>query len=274
MKRIDLFCASPASTAVDHRATVRLGQKLTERQYFSTCSSELLPLTPRPYNSIRKNNITNMSSEYCLRRKSSANVDDLKKSLSSGDSSRYLLINTDRWISAADSSDRTVSSSSTPTIRKSTTTTIRNNNNNNNNNNNRVSSSNESPVFSISNSSNPTSNNNYSSPRKNSLALTSSSRSGNQSPAALPVFNSSSQNTQNQVVVLRVSIHCKGCEGKLRKHLAKMKGVSSFEIDLMTKKVTIIGDVTPLSVLESVSRVKSAQLWPCSSLSSPAIKTT
>ncbi|KAI5395414.1 hypothetical protein KIW84_061841 [Lathyrus oleraceus] len=28
----------------------------------------------------------------------------------------------------------------------------------------------------------------------------------------------------DQVVVLRVSLHCKGCEGKLRKHISKMQG--------------------------------------------------
>ncbi|KAF3442039.1 hypothetical protein FNV43_RR15955 [Rhamnella rubrinervis] len=65
----------------------------------------------------------------------------------------------------------------------------------------------------------------------------------------------------NQVVVLRVSLHCKGCEGKVRKHLSRMKGVSSFNIDFAAKKVTVVGDVTPLSVLASVSKVKTAQLW-------------
>jgi len=39
-------------------------------------------------------------------------------------------------------------------------------------------------------------------------------------------------------------------------------GVTSFSIEMETKKVTIIGDVTPLGVLESVSKVKNAQLWP------------
>lgn len=27
-----------------------------------------------------------------------------------------------------------------------------------------------------------------------------------------------------QIVVLRVSLHCKGCEGKVRKHLSRMEG--------------------------------------------------
>ncbi|KAH1039443.1 hypothetical protein J1N35_041186 [Gossypium stocksii] len=67
--------------------------------------------------------------------------------------------------------------------------------------------------------------------------------------------------SKDQVVVLRVSLHCKGCEGKLRKHLSRMEGVTSFNIDFAAKKVTIVGDVTPLGVLASVSKVKSAQFW-------------
>lgn len=99
------------------------------------------------------------------------------------------------------------------------------------------------------------------------------------------------------VVVLRVSLHCKGCEGKVRKHLSRMAGsipianktplrclihgslkkrfnvflvfragVTSFNIDFAAKKVTIVGDVTPDGVLSSVSRVKNAQFW-----TSPAV---
>ncbi|XP_014495297.1 protein SODIUM POTASSIUM ROOT DEFECTIVE 2 [Vigna radiata var. radiata] len=66
----------------------------------------------------------------------------------------------------------------------------------------------------------------------------------------------------DQVVVLRVSLHCKGCEGKVRKHLSRMRGVTSFNIDFAAKKVTVVGDVTPLSVLASISKVKNAQFWP------------
>nr|GMC87106.1 protein SODIUM POTASSIUM ROOT DEFECTIVE 2-like [Ipomoea batatas] len=63
------------------------------------------------------------------------------------------------------------------------------------------------------------------------------------------------------VVVLRVSLHCRGCERKMRKHLSRMQGVSSFNIDFAAKKVTVVGDVTPLGVLASISKVKNAQLW-------------
>ncbi|XP_014493406.1 protein SODIUM POTASSIUM ROOT DEFECTIVE 3 [Vigna radiata var. radiata] len=74
--------------------------------------------------------------------------------------------------------------------------------------------------------------------------------------------SSSSARSKDQVVVLRVSLHCKACEGKIRKHISKMEGVTSFSIEMETKKVTIIGDVTPMGVLASVSKVKNAQLWP------------
>lgn len=38
-------------------------------------------------------------------------------------------------------------------------------------------------------------------------------------------------------------------------------GVTSYEIDLETKMVVVIGDVVPFEVLESVSKVKNAELW-------------
>ncbi|GAU35349.1 hypothetical protein TSUD_337410 [Trifolium subterraneum] len=72
----------------------------------------------------------------------------------------------------------------------------------------------------------------------------------------------SKSDSSNQVVVLRVSLHCKGCEGKVRKHLSRMQGVTSFNIDFAAKKVTVVGDVTPLSVMASISKVKTAQIWP------------
>eukprot|EP00258_Populus_trichocarpa_P042345 XP_024458364.1 protein SODIUM POTASSIUM ROOT DEFECTIVE 3 isoform X1 [Populus trichocarpa] len=84
--------------------------------------------------------------------------------------------------------------------------------------------------------------------------------SKDESTASKP-SSSSSSNPNHQVVVLRVSLHCRGCEGKVRKHLSRMEGVTSFSIDFAAKKVTIVGDVTPLGVLASVSKIKSAQFW-------------
>ncbi|KAL3753857.1 hypothetical protein ACJRO7_001149 [Eucalyptus globulus] len=77
-------------------------------------------------------------------------------------------------------------------------------------------------------------------------------------------LSSRSVSDSNQVVVLRVSLHCKGCEGKVRKHLSRMEGVTSFNIDFAAKKVTVVGDVTPAGVLASVAKVKNAQFWTSS----------
>ncbi|XP_021892775.1 protein SODIUM POTASSIUM ROOT DEFECTIVE 1-like [Carica papaya] len=65
-----------------------------------------------------------------------------------------------------------------------------------------------------------------------------------------------------QVVVMRVSLHCQGCAGKVKKHLSKMEGVTSFSIDLEKKMVTVMGHVSPVGVLESLSKVKKAEFWP------------
>ncbi|GAB2292143.1 hypothetical protein Dimus_026394 [Dionaea muscipula] len=64
-----------------------------------------------------------------------------------------------------------------------------------------------------------------------------------------------------QVVVLRVSIHCQACAGKLKKHLSKMEGVTSYSIELELKRVTVTGQVSAAGVLESISKIKRAELW-------------
>lgn len=70
-------------------------------------------------------------------------------------------------------------------------------------------------------------------------------------------------NTNNvfQVVVMRVAIHCQGCAGKVKKHLSKMEGVTSFSIDVESKRVTVMGHISPVEVLESISKVKRAEFW-------------
>ncbi|MQM11641.1 hypothetical protein Taro_044550 [Colocasia esculenta] len=68
-----------------------------------------------------------------------------------------------------------------------------------------------------------------------------------------------------QVVVMRVSLHCQGCAGKVKKHISKMEGVTYFSIDLESKRVTVMGHVSPAVVLESISKVKKAEFWPSTS---------
>ncbi|WCJ29752.1 Heavy metal transport/detoxification superfamily protein [Euphorbia peplus] len=69
-----------------------------------------------------------------------------------------------------------------------------------------------------------------------------------------------------KMVVLKVSIHCMGCARKIEKHVSKLEGVSSYKVDLESKTVVVIGDIIPMEVLESVSKIKFAQLWNSSSL--------
>lgn len=38
--------------------------------------------------------------------------------------------------------------------------------------------------------------------------------------------------------------------------------MTSFNINFEAKKVTVVGDITPLGVLSSISKVKSAHFWP------------
>lgn len=38
-----------------------------------------------------------------------------------------------------------------------------------------------------------------------------------------------------------------------------------YDIDFVAKKVTVVGEVTPLSVLANVSKVKYAQFWASAS---------
>ncbi|KAG5030187.1 hypothetical protein AAZX31_05G217200 [Glycine max] len=68
-----------------------------------------------------------------------------------------------------------------------------------------------------------------------------------------------------KIVILRVSMHCHGCAKRVEKHISKLEGVSSYKVDLETKMVVVCGDILPSEVLESVSKVKNAELWnsPC-----------
>lgn len=89
----------------------------------------------------------------------------------------------------------------------------------------------------------------------------SSNNDDDNNSKALQKDERSMSRSPDQVVVLRVSLHCRGCERKMRKHISRMEGVSSFNIDFAAKKVTVVGSVTPLEVLASISKVKNAQLW-------------
>ncbi|KAK4254997.1 hypothetical protein QN277_008061 [Acacia crassicarpa] len=204
MKRMDLFCSSPASTEVISSMDKRFQFRRSPKSYVHDrrksqprvpCSSHF-PINPKPYSDMmhhRKKNTSSGMQNDDVRRKSCVEVSDLYNNSHPTSSSRRYLIRDDvpfiDWVSHSDQ---------VPEISQNKD-------------------------------------------------------------------NSSSAHSKEQVVVLRVSLHCKGCEGKVRKHISKMKGVTSYSVDLETKKVTVVGDVTPLGVLASVSKVKKAQLWPSSS---------
>ncbi|CAN1847062.1 Protein SODIUM POTASSIUM ROOT DEFECTIVE 3 [Linum perenne] len=193
MKKMEIFCKSPSSTAIcsslDHRSMVRHHYSSTpstpKTPIFTPCSSnDLLPFHP---------------SDNLRRRSTTVALADLYRKSSASDNPKQ---STPRRRSAADIADL--------------------------------------------------------------LRLRHRhSRSGSSAHLDCPLAlnSSSSVRSHDQVVELRVSIHCKGCEGKVRKHISKMEGVTSFSIDVATKKVTVKGNVTPMGVLASISKVKSAQLW-------------
>ncbi|XP_019177537.1 PREDICTED: protein SODIUM POTASSIUM ROOT DEFECTIVE 3-like [Ipomoea nil] len=249
MKSIDqLFCSSPASTAIcsstvqhaviphggvrpiDRRRVHRLGHPPKARAP-APCSSHL-PFDPIPqYQKARKSTSSSAVKPGELRRKSSADVSDLQAATATTSppgSSRYLL---------GDSPFiHFLSSDDTNLARKTLV---------------KRQPSNELPVFRSSSARSPLESPVYKPP---SLTYVDDSN--------VKSFPSTPSHRNHQVVELRVSIHCKGCEGKVRKHLSRMEGVTSFSIDLYSKKVTVMGDVTPVGVLASLSKVKNAQLWP------------
>ncbi|KAJ0260109.1 Uncharacterized protein HA466_0063610 [Hirschfeldia incana] len=252
MRISDIFCSSPASTAVrrstlPHDVEITGGRRSVDslrrrqnpnnnRDKTAPCFASEMPFIPIPRPTMSCRNSFESSSGFRrkittahdgdvqIRRKSSADVSDVQRrsrsSLQGSSSSRYLL--KDHKSSREDDKDLWLSSSD----RSKDLIPLRDRD------------------------------------------VTSSSSSSTSSSSSSSVTNGSSpapSTDDDQVVILRVSIHCKGCEGKVRKHISKMEGVTSYTIDIATKKVTVVGKVTPSEVIESISRVKSAQLWPSSS---------
>lgn len=263
MKSIDLFCASPASTAIctslDHRAIVRpldrhrLGGGVTPRAtrpYNNPPCSSQLPFDPsRPF----RKPAASAKQPDLIRRKSSADAEDVSR-ISPPGSARYLLSDKP-FFDIIQDPERGLVSSEAYTVRERYGDQIKRLNLDRFQGGFRSLSSNsahESPVFN------------------------GQSQKYSASAAKLRDHLSTHKSAKHhQVVELRVSIHCKGCEGKLRKHISRMEGVTSFSIDLETKKVIVIGEVTPVGVLSSISKVKNAQFWPSptssSSTSSPRV---
>ncbi|XP_004249983.1 copper transport protein ATX1 [Solanum lycopersicum] len=66
----------------------------------------------------------------------------------------------------------------------------------------------------------------------------------------------------SQTVVLKVGMSCQGCVGAVNRVLGKMEGVESFDIDIKEQKVTVIGNVEPEAVFQTVSKTgKKTSYW-------------
>ncbi|XP_077214262.1 protein SODIUM POTASSIUM ROOT DEFECTIVE 2-like [Tasmannia lanceolata] len=235
MKGIDLFCTSQASTAIcvsmDHKSMVRHGNRALDRQ------------TPRLIDRRRTkapHPCSQSPSKPKSTRKSSAKQTDL---ISPPGSSRYLLTDTPFFDVLSDFDPISALVPAEAPVRSRSVKAV------------------ESSGWSRSIiPAEPT--------RSRSLKADESTFRSRPMRAGQSAILKPSLRSHEQVVVLKVSLHCKGCEGKVRKHISRMEGVTSFNIDFSTKKVTVIGDVTPLGVLTSISKVKKAEFWPPSSPSS------
>ncbi|CAA0811922.1 Chloroplast-targeted copper chaperone protein [Striga hermonthica] len=235
MKSIDLFCASPASTAIcssmDHRAVAgpvdRQEARAKNRTNAAPCSSSDRPSLDKP-----RKSFSHKSAKQLLRRKSSADVEDLVRLRAS---SRYLLSDDQSFLDST-----------------------------------------QALLPMMGNNYKPFNSDGFRGLRSEYPAFKISPAGGLAGKMCDHVkdhdLHKNPSNTQ--VVELRVSIHCKGCEGKLRKYISRMEGVTSFSIDLATKKVTVTGDVNPLGVLKSISKVKNAQFWASSASSSSSSSTS
>ncbi|KAI9073569.1 hypothetical protein K1719_044473 [Acacia pycnantha] len=193
MKGMDLFCSSPASTAVISSMQAQPSTARRSRKNYGllapvpcSCSS-LSPINPSPssYQKHKKSSEDDKQNHALIRRKSYVRLNDLYTDCNTASSTTHLLADSD-----------------------------------------------------------------------------SSSIHSDRSPALRPPPPPHSPRSRNQVVILKVSLHCKGCAAKVGKHISKMQGVTSFCIDMMSKKVTIMGDVTPQGVLASVSKIYSSKRLP------------
>lgn len=63
-------------------------------------------------------------------------------------------------------------------------------------------------------------------------------------------------------VVLKVTMMCTGCSGAVERVLGKMEGVQSFDVNLETQKVTVVGTVTQEEVVAKIAKTgKAVEPW-------------
>lgn len=63
-------------------------------------------------------------------------------------------------------------------------------------------------------------------------------------------------------IILKVAMMCTGCSGAVERVLGKMEGVQSFDVNLETQKVTVVGTVTHEEVVEKIAKTgKAVEPW-------------
>lgn len=63
-------------------------------------------------------------------------------------------------------------------------------------------------------------------------------------------------------IILKVAMMCTGCSGAVERVLGKMEGVQSFDVNLETQKVTVVGTVTQEEVVEKIAKTgKAVEPW-------------
>ncbi|KAK3227746.1 hypothetical protein Dsin_007608 [Dipteronia sinensis] len=303
MKRIDIFCASQASTAIclsmqdqpsssssisscSSSAAIQLGGRAIDRhnpiitrdsRRFTTvpCSSQTSPINPVPYHQLQKTKKSSNNSDQHQqtkkkdqKKKKKKNPNDIAVATTTTTTNKKII--TTSTSTSSDSIYKNTVTSSVPADIKRKSSVKPGGDLITPPGSTRYllsegaffdgfSDYNNDPVFALVPGQ---SNKKFTNPADLVLDQQHQSTPASKSSLSSPLHSPPEKPSSNQVVVLRVSLHCKGCAGKLKKHLSRMEGVTSFNIDFVAKKVTIVGDVTPLSVLASVSKVKNAQFWP------------
>ena len=68
--------------------------------------------------------------------------------------------------------------------------------------------------------------------------------------------------TMTNTVVFKVAMMCTGCSGAVERVLGKMEGVQSFDVNLETQKVTVVGTVTMEEVVAAIAKTgKAVEPW-------------
>ena len=68
--------------------------------------------------------------------------------------------------------------------------------------------------------------------------------------------------TMTDTIHLKVAMMCTGCSGAVERVLGKMEGVTSFDVNLETQKVTVVGTVTLDEVMAKIAKTgKAVEPW-------------